>query len=122
MYSVYHQVNPVGVIFSLVLSYYQFTQLATFAKGNVLHIALLFLSYFIRRLIIRKPTPRHARKRPGERTRILPHSLVESDSLLVLESPGLLQAGGGAAGGGEGQWLNPCPPFGAGTPAAKFLG
>src|SRR5215211_2272087 len=75
MYSVYHQVNPVGVIFSLVLSYYQFTQLATFAKGNALHIALLFLSYFIRRLIIRKPTPRHARERPGEPVLILPPRL-----------------------------------------------
>jgi hypothetical protein len=84
MYSVYHQVNPVGVIFSLVLSYYQFTQLATFAKGNALHIALLFLSYFTRRLIIRKPTPRHTPERLSEPIHILTVSLVEPESLLVL--------------------------------------
>ncbi len=41
--------------------------------------------------------------------------------MLVLELPSSLQApaGGGAAGVGEGQWQNPGPPFGSGTPAAR---
>jgi len=64
-------------------------------------VALSLCPLLSRQLIVCNPTPRNTPERLSEPILLLSLSLVEPESLLVLEASSSLQAGGGATGVGE---------------------